>query len=108
MRGGASAEELNSSYRQIFTPPLGWQLHQKLESEEGIRNVTNGKKQGKRLEGLKKRAKTLGKPLPKLREGLQAATQLSVVYWRWIRSQLRIPTSWPVALGQLRHIYGLF
>ena len=92
----------------VLSYNLGWQLHQKLEREEGIKNETNEKKKAKRLKELKARAETLGLPMPKLREGLQAVTQLSVIYWRWIRSELRIPTSWTGALGKLRHAYALF
>ena len=87
---------------------LGWQLHQELEKEEGLKNLTNGKKQAKREEALETRAKNLGETLPKLRRGIQAATQLSVIYWRWIRSELRIPTPWMNALSNLRLTYELF
>ena len=44
-----SAKEAHAGFL-VLSYNLGWQLHQKLESEEGIRNVTNEKKQVKRLE----------------------------------------------------------
>lgn len=43
-----------------------------------------------------------------LRRSIQVVTQLSVIYWRWIRSELRIPTPWANALSNLRLTYELF
>ena len=102
-----SAKEAHAGFL-VLSYNLGWQLHQELEKEEGLKNVTNEKKQAKRQEALETRAKNLGEILPKLRRGIQAATQLSVIYWRWIRSEFRIPTPWANALSNLRLIYEVF
>jgi hypothetical protein len=31
-----------------------------------------------------------------------------VIYWRWLRSELRIPTPWTAALSKLRQTYEHF
>jgi hypothetical protein len=102
-----SAKEAHAGFL-VLSYNLGWQLHRELEREEGVKNVVNEKKQVKRQEALETRAKKLGLILPKLRQGVQAATQLSVIYWRWLRSELRIPTPWTAALSKLRQTYEHF
>jgi hypothetical protein len=99
-----SAKEAHAGFL-VLSHNLGWQLHQELEKAEGLKNAANEKKQAKRQEALETRAKSLGEVLPKLRQGIQAATQLSVIYWRWIRCEFRIPTPWVQALSNLRLVY---
>ena len=53
-------------------------------------------------------AKSQGRAVPKLRQSLQQSSQLSVKYWRWIRSQVRKTTSWIQALDGLRLVYAAF
>lgn len=102
-----AAKEAHAGFL-VLAYNLGWLLHQKLEREEDIQDQTNDKKRGKRSEELRKKTEMEKRQLPELRKSLQVTTQLSVKYWRWIRSQLRNPTSWPAALNSLRLVYASF
>lgn len=103
----ANAKEAHASFL-VLGYNLCTLLHQKLVREHNLVDRSNKKKRAKRETVLNETAKSLGLVVPKLRQELQAATQLSVKYWRWIRSQLQIPTPWKTALASLQHVYAHF
>lgn len=101
------AKEAHASFL-VLGYNLCWLLHQKLEREHDLVDRSNEKKRAKREIELSEIAKSFGLVVPKLRQELLAATQLSVKYWRWIRSQLQIPTPWRTALASLQYVYAHF
>ena len=106
----AKSEEAKKAHASflVLAYILGWLLHQKIEFDENIEDEANTKKRGKRVKELKEQAENHNLLVPELHKTLQVATQLSVKYWRWIRSQLRISTPWQAALSSLRKVYARF
>lgn len=102
-----AAKEAHAAFL-VLAYNLGWLLHSKLEKEYGITDEAAHKKRNARKQELMEEAKIHDWAVPKLRQTVQAVTQLSVKYWRWIRSLLRTPTPWKQALESLRYVYAHF
>jgi len=79
-----------------------------IQSEDGIKNQTNEKRQQDRLSQARKKVVKLGKALPKLYEDWQRIKQMGVTFIRWFRAQIFVKTSWRQSLTQLRQTYDKF
>ncbi len=111
----AWAASLNAKKMQATFIVLGYNLAQLLNREIEVQlpegepqNKGNEKKKAKRMKALEKKLEARGDVLPKLREIYQEASQLSVIFYRWLRKHLHDPASWATAQSRLTTLYTNF
>lgn len=83
-------------------------LENEIQSESGLKNETNEKRQQKRLTEAREKVTEQGERLPKLYEDWQRIKQTGVTFIRWLRGQIFATTSWLESLALLRQTYEKF
>lgn len=83
-------------------------LDEDLTLNHGFVDPRNQKKRESRLEKLNDFLATQNRSLPLLRQSLHSASQLSVKFYRWLRSAVHDPAPWDQSVDRLKSIYALF
>lgn len=83
-------------------------LDEDLTQNHGFVDPRNQKKRESRLEKLNDFLATQNRSLPLLRQSLHSASQLSVKFYRWLRSAVHDPAPWDQSVDRLKSIYALF
>lgn len=92
----------------VLTYNLVQLLNHDLTQNHGFIDPGNQKKRESRLEKLNDFLATQNRSLPLLRQTLHTASQLSVKFYRWLRSAVHDPAHWDQAVARLKSIYALF
>jgi len=83
-------------------------LNEEITQEHGLVDSVNKKKRASRLEKLSEFVTEHDRVLPLLRQTLQRASQLSVRFYRWLRSAVHDPGPWDQSVARLKALYDLF
>ncbi len=111
----AWAASLNAKKMQATFIVLAYNLVQLLNREMEVQlpegepqHQSNEKKKAKRMEALEKKLEARGDILPKLRIIYQETSQLSLIFYRWLRKHLHDPAPWTTAQSRLTTLYANF
>jgi len=91
-----------------LTYNLSQLLSEEITQEHGLVDSVNKKKRASRLKKLSEFVTEHDRVLPLLRRTLQRASQLSVKFYRWLRSAVHDPGPWDQSVARLKALYDLF